>query len=130
MAAKMRCQMDGCYIRCDTYRGSAQGDCPIHYQDPPTDSVQLIIGPQAGSAPLRLGTKDCGSFFEGGLTRVRLWKRALDRREIEDLYATDTVPQLGLVSEFLLNSDTGSTAIDTAQGNNGQILNAVWAQQS
>ncbi len=121
---------DGRYIRCDTYRGSARGDCPIHYQDPPTDSIQLVIEPQAGPSPLRLGTKDLGSFFQGGLTRVRLWNRALDRHEIAGLYAADMVPQLGLVAEFLLNADTNATAVDTAQGNNGQILNAVWAKQS
>jgi hypothetical protein len=121
---------DGRYIRCDTYQGPAQGNCPIHYQDPPTDSIQLVIEPQAGCAPLRLGTKDLGSFLQGGLTRVRLWNRVLEESEIAALYAADTAPQLGLVAEFLLNSDTGSTAFDTAQGNNGQIVNAVWAQQS
>jgi hypothetical protein len=33
------------------------------------------------------------------------------------------------VAEFLLNGDTGSTAGDTAQGNDGIISGAVWAVQ-
>jgi hypothetical protein len=104
---------DGQYIRCDTYRGPAQGPCEIHDQAPPNQDLQLIIDPQAGPAPLRLGTKDLGSFFEGGLTRVRLWTRALIASEIAALYSTDDAPQHSLVAEFLLSSDTGSTAMDS-----------------
>jgi hypothetical protein len=120
---------DGQYIRCDTYRGPAQGPCEIHYQAPPNQDLQLIIDPQAGPAPLRLGTKDLGSFFEGGLTRVRLWDRALNANEVSALYSADVVPQDGLVAEFLLNNDTGGTAVDSVQDNNGEILNATWVAQ-
>jgi hypothetical protein len=120
---------DGQFIRCDTYRGPAQGSCEIHYQAPPNQNLQLIIHPQAGPAPLRLGTKDLGSFFEGGLTRVRLWNRVLSASEISALYATDIAPRDGQVGEFLLNVNTGTTAVDTAQENNGKIFNANWATQ-
>ena len=120
---------DGQYIRCDTYRGPAQGPCEIHYQAPPNQDLQLVIDPQAGPAPLRLGTKDLGSFFEGGLTRVRLWNRALNSTEISALYSADEAPQDGLVAEFPLNADTGATAVDSSQENNGEIYNAVWAIQ-
>ena len=40
---------DGQYVRCDTYRGSANGPCEIHYQAP---NIQVNIDPQAGAAPL------------------------------------------------------------------------------
>jgi Concanavalin A-like lectin/glucanases superfamily len=120
---------DGQYVRCDTYRGAAQGPCEIHYQAPPNQHKQLVITPQAGSAPLRLGTKDFGSFFQGGLTRTRLWNRALSATEISRLYVADAVPQDGLVAEFLLNTDTADVAIDTARGNNGGIFNAAWVTQ-
>jgi hypothetical protein len=120
---------DGQYIRCDTYRGSAQGSCEIHYQAPPSQNLQLVINPQAGPAPLRLGTKDFGSFFAGGLTKVRLWNRALNAGEISVLYSADEPAQDGLVAEFLLNNDTGATAIDSVQGNNGAIFNAAWVTQ-
>jgi hypothetical protein len=119
---------DGEYIRCDTYRGAAKGPCEIHYQAPPNQNLQLVIDPQAGPAPLRLGTKDLGSFFQGGLTRVRLWNRALSTGEISMLYSADVAPQDGLVAEFPLNT-TGATAVDLIQGNNGEIFNAIWAIQ-
>jgi hypothetical protein len=121
---------DGQYERCDTYRGPAQGQCEIHYQAPPNESLQLVIEPQAGSAPLRLGTQNMGSFFQGGLTRVRLWNRALNATEIAGLYASDVAPDDGLVAEFMLNADTGTTAVDTARGNDGVVVNATWAEQS
>ena len=49
--------------------------------------------------------------------------------EVSDLYTADTTPRNGLVAEFLLNVDTGTTAFDSAQGNNGTIFNAVWATE-
>jgi hypothetical protein len=120
---------DGQYIRCDTYRGPAQGSCEIHYQDPPNQNLQLVINPEAGPAPLRFGTKDRGSFFEGGLTRVRIWNRVLPACEIAMLYSADVLPKGGLVAEFLLNANTGTTAVDTAKKNNGKIFDATWARQ-
>jgi len=120
---------DGRYRRCDTYRGASAGPCPIHYQPPPNADLQLDIDPNAGSAPLRLGTRDLNSFFEGGLSRVRIWRRALSADEVSDLYSTDAVPSDGLVAEFLLNADTGTVATDTVQGNNGNIFGAAWEVQ-
>jgi hypothetical protein len=120
---------DGRYRRCDTYRGASAGPCPIHHQPPPNDDLQLEIDPTAGSAPLRLGTRDLKSFFEGGLSRVRIWSRALGADEVSGLYSTDAVPSDGLVAEFLLNTDTGTIATDTAQGNDGSIFGAAWEVQ-
>ena len=118
---------NGQYIRCDTYRGPAQDGCEIHYQQ--NENLQLVIDPKPGPAPLRLGTKDLGSFLEGGLSRVRIWNRMLTAVEVSDLYAADTTSRRGLVAEFLLNADTGATAPDSAQGNDGTIFNAVWATE-
>jgi hypothetical protein len=33
------------------------------------------------------------------------------------------------VAEFPLNADRGTVAADTAQGNDGSIVHAVWATQ-
>jgi hypothetical protein len=120
---------DGEYRRCDTYRGPSVGQCPIHYQPPPNQNVQLQIDPTPGASPLRLGTRDLNSFFEGGLSRVRIWNRVLDAAEVSALYRSGVAPADGLVAEFLLDSDTGATATDTAQGNDGNIFGAVWAVQ-
>src|SRR5215831_12161498 len=34
---------DGRYRRCDTYRGPATAHCPVHFQRPPNDDLQLKI---------------------------------------------------------------------------------------
>ena len=120
---------NGSYVRCDTYQGPSQGVCPIQYQAAPNQHQQLVIQPQNGSAPLRLGTRDFASYFKGGLTRVRIWGRALLAAEIADLYAADVVPQDGRVAEFMLDADMGQVAADTAQGNNGTIVSAIWLTQ-
>jgi hypothetical protein len=60
---------------------------------------------------------------------VRLWNRTMQPNEILNLYLSDSVPINGLVAEFLLNADTGNTAIDTAKGNDGVLVNALWATQ-
>lgn len=116
---------DGQFIRCSTYRGPAQGKCEIQTHD----GAQVVVDPGAGSAALRLGTKDLGSFLDGGLSRVRLWNRTLTAAEVLSLYATDLTPHHGLVAEFLLNAGSGTVANETAQGNDGSIVNARWATQ-
>ena len=78
---------------------------------------------------MRLGTRDFASYFKGGLTRVRIWGRALLAAEIADLYAADVVPKDGIVAEFMLDADMGQVAADTAQGNNGTIVSAIWLTQ-
>jgi hypothetical protein len=128
-AARVYLYENGEFIRCDTYRGPEACGCEIHFEPPPNETVQLVIDPQPGSAPLRLGSKDLAGFLQGGLSRVRLWNRPLTCGEVSDLYTADTTPANGLKAEFLLNADTGATAVDTAQGNNGTIANGVWATQ-
>jgi hypothetical protein len=78
---------------------------------------------------LRLGNRDFASFFQGGLSRVRLWSRALTAAEVADVYTADAAPRDGLVAEFLLAAGAGTMAADTAQGNDGRICGANWATQ-
>ncbi len=82
------------------------------------------IVPQAGQAPLRIGTRDLHSFFQGAIRNVRLWNRLLTTTEIQNLYAADAVPQEGLVAEYLLTQDV---APDTAGGHDGTIFGGTWA---
>ena len=119
---------DGRYRRCDTYRGPPD-NCPIHFLPPPNDNVQLEINPASGASPVRLGTRDRRSFFQGGVSRVRIWNRVLGADEVSALYVSDAVPSSGLVAEFLLNADTGTTATDTARRNDGSIFGAAWEIQ-
>jgi hypothetical protein len=118
---------DGSYRRCDTYRGPATSGCPIHTL--PDSGDQLVIDPQGGSAPLRIGTRDFSSFFKGGIRKVRIWNRVIQDGEIQALFASDTVPPDGLVAEYLLDRNTDFTAADTAGGHDGLITGAAWAKQ-
>jgi hypothetical protein len=118
---------DGVYRECYNYRGLSDGRC--HIQRFRDSNEPVVIDPQPGNAPLRLGTRDRKSFLEGGLTKVRIWSRALAAEEIAGLFSSDAAPANGLVAEYLLNADTGDTAVDTAQGNDGTIAGAVWKTQ-
>jgi len=128
-ASRTAIYRDGRYRRCDTYRGASDGRCPIHFRPPPNNNLQLEVTPVAGGSPLRLATRDLKSFFQGGISRVRIWNRALSADEVSALYVSDTVPSNGLVGEFLLNADTGTIATDTVRHNDGAILGASWDVQ-
>jgi hypothetical protein len=81
----------------------------------------------AGSAPLRIGTQDGKSYFQGGIAALRIWNRALTNSEVRDLYQSDQVPPDGLVAQYLLDEGSGTVAFDTSGGNNnGTIHGATW----
>ena len=88
-----------------------------------SDVYQGTIQPQRGTAPMRIGTRDFNSFFEGEIREVRVWNRTLTDAEVARLYASDSVPQDGLVAEYLLTQDI---APDTAGAHAGDIYNATW----
>ncbi len=88
-----------------------------------SDTYTGKIVPQAGSAPVRIGTRDLHSFFLGGIRQVRIWNRVLTALEVENLYTSDQAPQAGLVAEYLLIQDI---ALDTAGGHSGTIFQGAW----
>lgn len=92
-----------------------------------SNSYSSSITPQHGSAPLRIGTRDFNSYFDGQIREVRLWSRILTAAEIQGLYTSDTVPQAGLVAEYLLTQDI---AQDTAASHNGFISGGKWIPQT
>ncbi len=84
------------------------------------------ITPAHGTAPLRIGTRDLHSFFEGGIREVRVWSRPLPAAEVADLFRSGHVPREGLVAEYLLNESAGDVAHDTAGGHHGKVHTATW----
>ena len=46
----------------------------------------FVVDPLNGTSPLRIGTRDCGSFFTGGLDEVAVFDRRLTATEISDLH--------------------------------------------
>jgi len=81
------------------------------------------IVPQAGSAPVRIGTRDLQSFFQGAIGKVRMWNRRLADTEVMALHDTDIVPVDGLVAEYRLAQDI---APDTAGNHPGVIYAPTW----
>jgi hypothetical protein len=100
--------------KCDQYRGAGDGSCGRH---------PIQVDPEAGPAPLRIGTRDLKSFFKGEIREVRIWDRALTPSEISGLYSGKSIPQKGLAAEYLL---TDGTARDSKGGRNGTVIGATW----
>lgn len=91
-----------------------------------SDVYAGTITPRAGTAPVRLGTRDFQSYFPGALAGVRFWNRALSASEVGNLYNNGIVPPDGLVAEYLLD---GTIATDTAGAHNGTISGATWTSE-
>jgi len=108
---------NGAFERCDEFQGSPDGVCQAHPE---------VIRPQSNDAPLRIGTRDSRSFFQGGLAEIRIWERALSSSEIEALYQSGSAPPAGLAAEFLLNEGEGTIAHDSARHHDGRIVGATW----
>jgi len=107
---------NGVYVRCDEYDGPTGHGCQAHSER---------IHPSAGNAPLRLGTRDLKSFFQGGLSQVRIWNRALEPQEVRKVFQNE-IPRSGMVAEFPLNEGEGDTVHDTARKHQGKIVGAKW----
>lgn len=110
---------NGEYIRCDEYNGPSGRGCQAHGER---------IRPRHGNAPLCLGTRNLKSFFQGGLSQVRIWNRVLRTDEVRRLYRSNNVPRQGLAAEFLLDEGKGDVVHDTTGGHRGKIVGARWAK--
>jgi len=128
---------NGTFIRCDKYYGdsivSIEGKTCQHYPRVGTSSEGLKtawIVPKHGLAPLYIGRSDSccpTSYFQGGISRVRIWNRVLDSVEIHDLYYSDAAPKNGLVAQYLLNEDSGDVVHDSVGGHDGKVVGASWS---
>jgi hypothetical protein len=88
---------------------------------------RIVIDPALGTAPLRIGTQDGESYFQGGIAALRIWSRPLTNTEVGDLCQSGRVPPDGLVAQYLLDEGSGTFAFDTSGGNNnGTIHGATW----
>ncbi len=85
------------------------------------------ITPQHGSAPMRMGTRDLHSFFQGALADLRIWSRPLADDEIAQLYEQDAAPRNGLVAEYLFAEGSGTVAHDTAGAHDATLSGAAWS---
>ncbi len=110
--------------------GVADGASVTIYRDGvlrDNDTYTGKITPTAGTAPLRVGTRDFMSFFQGEIREVRIWNRVLTQAEITGLYSSGIAPRVGLIAEYVLTQDT---VLDTADIHDGNIYGACWISQS
>mgnify|MGYP000070609579 CR=1 FL=1 len=86
-----------------------------------SSAANLIIGKRAYEG-------SCVVPFNGLISSVRIYNRALSQSEIELLYANPDYPLTdGLVLWFPMNEHSGNTVYDLSPyGNHGTIHNAVW----
>lgn len=92
-----------------------------------SDSYRDTIDPAAGAAPLRFGTRDFSSFFQGAIGPVLVWSRPLTSPEVHDLYAAGVVPADHLVARYTLTEGTGSIVHDSAGGPDGKLSEVTWS---
>ncbi len=108
--------------------GVADGNRTYMYRDGDlrdSDSYQGKIVPHHGTAPLRMGTRDFASYFQGEISQVRVWNRVLLDTEVADLFHGIAVPQVGLVADYPLIYNVHTMAYDTIGPQDGQIHGAT-----
>jgi hypothetical protein len=70
--------------------------------------------------------RDSNRRFNGKMSDIRIYARALSATEIEDMYKGDSVSSTSLTAQWKLDEGTGSTAGDSAGDNDGTITGATW----
>jgi hypothetical protein len=88
----------------------------------------LASSPKGGAAPLRIGSKDLTSYFQGAIGPIWIWNRPLSSSEIQALYASDIAPSNGLILHFAMQEGAGSTIHDSVGGREGAISGAAWGK--
>lgn len=78
-----------------------------------------------------IGNQSSINHFGGIIDEVLVYDKALSVEEIQQIYTTTPDPGNGsgnLISSWSLNENTGTTAYDGTDGNNGTISGATWTQ--
>lgn len=107
--------------------GVADGQDIHLYKDGVLKNTQHYSGeitPAHGSAPMRFGTRDFNSFFQGALAEIRVWNRALHPGEVNALFQGSATPALGLVSEYLF-----MVGRDSADAHHAAVNGAAWGAE-
>ncbi len=99
------------------------------------------IEPMNGTAPVRIGTRDMNSFFQGSIARVAIYNVRLTEQQILAHYAARAagnydqvvLAEPSLVAFYKLDESSGTVATDSKGGRNGsyrggvQLAAADWA---
>jgi len=100
------------------------------------DGILMISGSNSGNlqssvSDVYIGNQNTINPFKGIMDEVLMYNRALTEAEINQLYATTPNPGNGsanLISSWNLDENTGTIIHDGADGNNGTLSGATWAE--
>ena len=84
---------------------------------------------QSSTSPIFIGNQDTQNNFAGIIDQVAIYTSTLTQSEITELYQNTPNPGTGnqdLISQWKLNSNSGTTAIDSESTNDGNIIGAQW----
>ena len=91
------------------------------------------IVPANGTAPVRIGTRDFASFFQGSVARVAIYSTRLPAATLAAHYATAdagaydalVMAEPSLVGYWRLDDATGTVAVDARGGHDGSYHGGV-----
>jgi hypothetical protein len=91
------------------------------------------ITPANGSAPVRIGTRDLSSFFQGSIARVAVYSACLPAAQLAAHYAesshqaydTLVLSEPSLIAYYRLDETTGTVAVDARGGRDGTYHGGV-----
>jgi Ricin-type beta-trefoil lectin domain/Concanavalin A-like lectin/glucanases superfamily len=58
----------------------------------PFQNSAYLVHPQNGTAPVRIGTRDLASYFQGAIDDIRFYNRVLTAAEVQELYTDEPAP--------------------------------------
>jgi hypothetical protein len=108
---------------CNIYiNGVLDVDVAASHTDPTTSTDALVFGVESSGG--------ASQYFDGDMSDVRIYDAALTADEVQYIYTngdqgTDPTTT-NLVSQWLLDEGTGTTATDNAGSNDGTITGATW----
>jgi hypothetical protein len=89
------------------------------------------IVPENGSAPVRIGTRDTNSFFEGSIARVAIYGTRLTEAQVAahraaiETYDAVVLAEPSLVAYYPLDEIGGTIAHDVVGGRDGEYVGGV-----
>jgi hypothetical protein len=111
----------------------ASGNATLYKNGVPVASGTLPLPNSVNRTSNYIGRSNFATdaFFDGQLSEVRLYNRALSAAEVALLYAGTAPSDTGLVGYWPLNEGSGTLAYDqSGNGHTGTIYGATWASAS
>jgi hypothetical protein len=119
------------------YAGAMDGTRTAIFRDGAERDSDLLSGyditPMNGAAPVRIGTRDLNSFFEGSIARVAVYSARLTEAQLRahaeaaaaGAYDAAVLAEPTLVAYYPLDEAEGPVARDVVGGRHGRYVGGV-----